>query len=143
MVLDHDAAVVERLVGEARRALRRLEDRTALPADRFVEDEDRVAAVKYYLIVAVEACLDLGNHLIARNRYRAPEGYADTFRVLAEEGIIPEDLADRLEDMARFRNRLVHLYWDVDDRAVHGFAREDVEDVETFLGTVLDRLNEA
>jgi uncharacterized protein YutE (UPF0331/DUF86 family) len=34
--------------------------------------------------------------------------------------------------MARFRNRLVHLYWDVDDARVHEFLRTGVDDMARF-----------
>jgi uncharacterized protein YutE (UPF0331/DUF86 family) len=34
--------------------------------------------------------------------------------------------------MARFRNRLVHVYWDVDDGAVHDYLRESLQDIDDF-----------
>ena len=40
--------------------------------------------------------------------------------------------------MARFRNRLVHLYWDVDDARVYQFLQEALGDVERF-GTEIAR----
>jgi uncharacterized protein YutE (UPF0331/DUF86 family) len=46
---------------------------------------------------------------------RSPEDYGDTFKVLDEGGILDEEFATKLVSMARFRNRLVHLYWDVDN----------------------------
>ena len=42
--------------------------------------------------------------------FRRAEKYSDMFRVLREEGVLGERLAQRLEDMARFRNLLVHRY---------------------------------
>lgn len=136
MGLDHDPDRVGRFASEIRRALSTLGRFAELPRDRFLEDDDRVGNAKYNLIVAIEGCLDLSNHLISRNELRIPEDYADTFRVLGEADVLDDDLARDLAEMARFRNRLVHIYWDVDDGLVHSFLREDLEDVDAFLEQV-------
>lgn len=78
-----------------------------------------MGAAKYYLQVAIESCIDLGSHIIATHRLRAPRDYRDTFAVLGEANVIPQDFVSRLQDMASFRNRLVHLYSEVDARRVH------------------------
>jgi uncharacterized protein YutE (UPF0331/DUF86 family) len=39
---------------------------------------------------------------------------------------------DPLRAMARFRNRLVHLYWDVDDAGVHDYLQTGLADMERF-----------
>lgn len=38
--------------------------------------------------------------------------------MLNEEGIFPDDFTMTLQDMAGLRNRLVHLYWEVDDEMI-------------------------
>jgi len=38
--------------------------------------------------------------------------------------------------MARFRNRLVHLYWDTDFRLVHRIIRDELDDLEAFAQAV-------
>jgi uncharacterized protein YutE (UPF0331/DUF86 family) len=35
--------------------------------------------------------------------------------------------------MGKFRNRLVHLYWEVDDRQVHQFLGSRLQDFRRFL----------
>jgi len=42
-----------------------------------------------------------------------------TFNLMSEVGAFEEDFVDRLSKMARFRNRLVHIYWEVDDELVY------------------------
>jgi uncharacterized protein YutE (UPF0331/DUF86 family) len=39
--------------------------------------------------------------------------------------------------MARFRNLLVHLYAEVDDRRVHDFLGGDLKDLEAFAAALL------
>ena len=41
--------------------------------------------------------------------------------------------------MARFRNRLVHPYWDVDDRRLHDYLYEGLADIESFANAIASR----
>lgn len=43
-----------------------------------------------------------------------PLTYADTFRVLYENGILNKDLFETMEKVAKFRNIIVHHYDKVD-----------------------------
>jgi len=52
----------------------------------------------------------MGNHIISQNGFHAPEDYADTFTVLGEYGVVGKKFVNELRNMARFRNRLVHIY---------------------------------
>ena len=49
---------------------------------------------------------------------REIKDYADSFYVLGENNIVDESLVLKLRQMAKFRNRLVHLYGDIDDKFV-------------------------
>lgn len=140
MGLDHDPDRVTRLVSEIRDAVTVLRDLGELPQDTFLGDDHKVGNAKYKLIVAIEGCLDLANHVISRNELRMPEGYADTFAVLAENDVLEAAFADRLGEMARFRNRLVHIYWDVDDARVHRYLEHELGDLDRFLDAILDQL---
>lgn len=122
-------------------ALRRLNDLAQLSSDEFLADYRNTESAKYLLIVAVEAAIDLCNHIVARTQGRAPEGYADCFTVLSELGAVSPELADSLRQMARFRNLLVHLYWKVDDRRVYETIRDDLGDLETFRRQVSNWLD--
>ena len=53
--------------------------------------------------------IDIANHLIAASSSRRPETCRESFAILSDEGLIPEDLATRLPDPAGFRDLLVHL----------------------------------
>ncbi len=39
--------------------------------------------------------------------------------------------------MARFRNRLVHLYWEVDDQQVYHILTHDLDDFDAFVAYIL------
>ncbi len=89
-------------------------------------------AVKYRFVVTIEAAVDVGEHIIAAEQLRAPESYADVFRVLGEHGWLSDDLALHLQRMAGFRNVLVHAYQEVDDHHVIAVQRTRLADLDGF-----------
>jgi uncharacterized protein YutE (UPF0331/DUF86 family) len=112
-------------VGELRRL-------AAVPREQFLEDPDKIGNAKYHFVIGIESCIDIANHVIASEGFRLPTDNADSFAVLVEERIIPADWKDRLASMARFRNRLVHLYSAVRDDLVCEYLQESVGDLEGF-----------
>jgi uncharacterized protein YutE (UPF0331/DUF86 family) len=72
-----------KLVSELRKSVKRLQDLSKLSQHDFVTDPDKIGSAKYYFIVAIESCIDMSNHVIARNGFRVPEDYGDTFKVMA------------------------------------------------------------
>ena len=109
------------------------------PLDKFLEDKIIIGSAKYYLQVSIECCLDIANHIIVAERYRVPKDYADSFRVIEEKGLVTQALGKRLQQMAKFRNRLVHLYGDIDDANVHQYISRDVKDLLEFKSLVIRR----
>lgn len=108
--------------------------------DAFINDKILIGSAKYYLQVSIEVCLDIASHIIASERFRAPKDYADSFSVLNEAGIISSDLCKQLRKMAKFRNRLVHLYSEIDNEYIYGFIQSDLDDITQFKNTIIQRL---
>jgi uncharacterized protein YutE (UPF0331/DUF86 family) len=109
------------------------------PIDKFLNDKILIGSAKYYLQVSIECCLDVANHIIAAEKFRVPQDYADSFKVLEEQALVPEDLGKRLQQMAKFRNRLVHLYGTIDDSNVHKYINKDVKNLVKFKSIVIER----
>ena len=124
------------LAGHVRDSVRQLRELGQAPRDVFLADARSVNSAKYLLIVATEAALDVCNHLAARRGARSPQDYADCMAIMAELGVIDDDLAARMMRMARFRNLLVHLYAPVEDGQVHRVIQEDLGDLERYLTSV-------
>ena len=109
------------------------------PMDNFLKDKIIIGSAKYYLQVSIECCLDVANHIIAAERFRVPQDYADSFKVIQEQNLVPEDLGNRLRQMAKFRNRLVHLYGTIDDANVYTYINEDIKDLVEFKSLIIER----
>ena len=100
---------VRKITSEVLVAVSRLEDLQKLSKSEFIADFHKIGSAKYNLIVAIEGAVDLCNHIIAKNRFRTPEDYADTFRIMTEQGAFDKEFSTALIQMARFRNGLVHI----------------------------------
>lgn len=125
-----------KLVSQLRNSAARLRSISKLSLEAFLEDPDKIGSSKYHFIVAIESAIDMCNHIISQNGYRVPEDYADTFRVMGEVGALDTDFSNALTNMAKFRNRLVHLYWEVDDPQVYEILQTRLDDFKRFLNAI-------
>ena len=105
--------------------------------DSFLKDKILIGGAKYYLQVSIECCLDIANHIIAAQGFRAPKDYADSFKVLEEEDLLNDSLGKKLRQMAKFRNRLVHLYGEIDNAYVYSFIQHDMQDILAFKKVIV------
>ena len=131
-----DQDIMVKLVSELRKSVERLKKLAKLSQKEFINDPDKIGSAKYHFIVGIEACIDMCNHIISRNGYRIPEDYGDTFKAIAEAGALDEEFANELRNMAKFRNRLVHLYWEVDDLQLYEILQERLDDFKKFLDSI-------
>lgn len=118
------------------RAIARLERFRQDGRTMFLADEDSQDIARSRLLTGIEAALNICYHVAASEEGRVPEDYADCFEILAEAGYIEEDLARRLSNMARFRNKLVHLYGEIDYGQVYDIICNDLKDLEEFSQTI-------
>ncbi len=103
-------------------------------------DQDTLDIACYRLLVAVEAALALCYHISARRLHRIPEEYAECFRLLSDAGIIPASLGEPFQQMARFRNPLVHMYWKIDYGQVYEIIRRNLPDLRAFASAIAQLL---
>ena len=100
-VLINKAATIERCVARAR------EEYGNDPAG-FASNFTRQDAAILNIQRACEAALDMGQHLIRRERLGVPQSARDVFALLARGAWINPTLADSLKRMVGFRNIAVH-----------------------------------
>ena len=120
--------------------LGRLERLALSGRQEFLADFRSADAAKHNLQVAIEAMLDVANHLIARMGYPVPANHAEAFETIAREGWLDENDLARFAAMTRFRNRLVHLYEDIDDGQVYDILRDDLGDFRIFMKSIADKI---
>ena len=134
-----EAATVRRLLETVEQRLSRLQRAAGTPLERYLDDYDLQDIVERNFEVCVQACIDLGLHVLADLPRRLPETYRGVFVALARERLIPEELASRLERMAGFRNVLVHGYSELVGEQVHA-ALNKLDDVREFVAALSGHL---
>ena len=87
-------------------------------------------------MIAIEAALQICYHVCARQLRRVPEDYADCFALLGEAGLLGPALSQNLQQMARFRNVLVHVYWQVDESQVYAVLQSNLDDLREFTQSI-------
>jgi len=127
-----DGERIRQLIGMINDSLHRLNELGNLCEKDFLSDFRNTESAKYLLIKATEAAIDICNHIVAKKGGRAPKDYADCFAILKELGVIGDNLTERLARMARFRNLIVHLYWEVNDEKVFEIIKRNLTDLEEF-----------
>jgi uncharacterized protein YutE (UPF0331/DUF86 family) len=133
-----DLDTLHSILNNLQSSLNKLATLAALPEERFLQDFTNVESAKYLLQVSIESCLDIAHHIVADEGFRTPTDYYDTFVILHENKIIPADFMPTLRQMVSFRNRLVHLYWDIDDAMIYQILQENLGDFNTFNSYILD-----
>lgn len=133
-----DKEVMSTLFSELNDAMDALNDIISEGEEEFMANRHLRGSAKYHLLVAIESVLDLSNHLITQNKWRLPEDYADTFLVMAENEVLKRDEAEHMGEMARFRNRLVHQYWRIDDSIIWEILVNDRIDIVDYAKKILD-----
>lgn len=96
-----------------------------------------LAGVKYHFVTAIEAALDVAQHVCAAEGWGPPPTNADAMGILGSRGVMDQQLAGRLRQAVGFRNVLVHEYVDVDDAVVLS-RLQDLGDLRDFARSVTD-----
>lgn len=122
-----------------RSQVRELERFTDMDEETFSKHPYYAPAATRMLQVAIEAMLDLCAHVIAREGWGLPKSYREIVLLAAQHGLIPADQRENYLQMARFRNRLVHLYDRVEDTEVLQFIKDHLGDFRPLVTAVVRR----
>lgn len=131
-----DQEIVRERCSRIRRYVIDLKAMADLSADAFRQNRERQYAVLHALQLAIEASIEIGAHLCASDGFGVPASYAETFDLLEQNGVLDADLANALRAMARFRNRIVHLYREMDLNEVHRIVSERLGDFSHYLAAI-------
>ena len=125
---------------EIAESVSRLEKIAEMSQDAFLADQDIRDIASYRLLIAIEAALSICYHIASKQLKKVPENYADCFQLLGDAGLIPLDLSANLQQMARFRNLLVHVYWEVEEGVVYDIIRSHLRDLRQYCQAVVNLL---
>ncbi len=116
--------------------IQRIKDLDLHPREAFLGEEINAAAGESCLLRALEALLNLGRHILARAFGVAVVEYEEVGPKLAEKDVLPEALAEKLSKEGRYRNRLVHMYFEVTPEELHGVFTNELADIEDIADSI-------
>ncbi len=120
------------------RCVKQIQTYYAMPRELpFESDHLTQDAIAANLQRACEQCIDLANHIVRMRKLGLPKESRESFRLLAQNGIIPRELAAKLENMVGFRNTLVHQYQDLDIQLMVDVVEKHLNDLIDFTNLVV------
>jgi uncharacterized protein YutE (UPF0331/DUF86 family) len=128
-----DRRKLEDRIDRIRLFKRDLEEFGRISREDFRANRERQYAVLHAMQNAIECSIEIASHIAAADRLGAPTDYAQLFTLLERAGVISTTVADSMREMARFRNRIVHLYWDLDLDLVYAYMTQRLGDFDDYL----------
>ncbi len=128
-----DKEIINVRLGIILNNLSKLKNFSKMQEKKFLSDPNNAAAAKYYLQTSIEAIVDIGNHIIARERLGVPQNSFETLEILSHNKIIKKENLVIYRKMIKFRNTIVHLYHIVDDSRVFEILQNNLGDFNKFV----------
>ncbi|MBI5199343.1 MAG: DUF86 domain-containing protein [Nitrospirae bacterium] len=105
--------------------------------DEFIADFRNIDASLHILQTSIQALLDIGSYIIASLGLKTPNTNTEIIEVLSEAGHIAKDMAETYIKMSQFRNRIVHLYNQIDKKTLYNILVNELDDIKKFYATLL------
>ncbi|GBE54294.1 MAG TPA: DUF86 domain-containing protein [Euryarchaeota archaeon] len=129
------------LLDELEEAVKDWERYSAFSLEELTLNRDKRNMALHAMLLSIQASIDISNYHIVKHDMKRPSTYRESFEILAEEGLIPRKLAEELEDLAGFRNVLVHIYWRLNLEEMYGVLKNDLKTIKEFIFVVKKILN--
>jgi uncharacterized protein YutE (UPF0331/DUF86 family) len=98
--------------------------------EEFMANPERYGSAERFLHLAIEAIIDMANHIIAELGLGVVNWYSDIPAIFLEKGHIDKHLKEKWIRMIGFRNTLVHEYIDIDRQIVYKALQNNLDDIE-------------
>lgn len=122
------------------RCLERIRQHTPATAEALASDYDAQDIISVNLQRAVQLSVDAAGAIIAARGLPSPATMADSFRSMAQAGILARDTSERLAKAVGFRNISVHEYEEIDWNIVYSIVTERLDDFHAFVRAVKEAL---
>jgi uncharacterized protein YutE (UPF0331/DUF86 family) len=96
--------------------------------------------VERALQIAIEAILDCARLLVIAEEWTLPKSEPHAVELLADHGVITQELCKRCLSAKGFRNVLVHEYEEIDPKRVYSYLQDGFSDIEEFARSLAQYL---
>lgn len=119
------------------RCLRRIQDEYAGDRQNLITNQTKQDAIVLNLQRACETAIDLAMYVVGQRKLGVPQDSRDAFALLQTAGILPNDLAQRMQRMVGFRNVAVHEYTRLNIDVVRSIITKQLDDFRTFSSAIV------
>jgi|TARA_B100000315_G_scaffold118429_1_gene108532 uncharacterized protein YutE (UPF0331/DUF86 family) len=131
-----DKALLSRKISKLLNYISELKLAKDITWERYKTNKREKAFVERYIHLAIEEVFDIAGHIVSYHKWREPENYRDVFAVLVENKILNSKDLKAFQNMASFRNILVHQYEKIDDEIVYGIFKKKLGDFMKFTSSI-------
>ena len=119
------------------RCLHRIQEEYAGDEQNLTANQTKQDAIVLNLQRACETAIDLAMHIVSQRKLGVPQDSRDAFTLLQTAGILPNDLAQRMQRMVGFRNVSVHEYTRLNLDVLHAIITKQLGDFRTFSSIIV------
>lgn len=105
--------------------------------ENFISDFRNIDSTLHRLQTSIQALLDIGSYIIASLGLRTPNTNSEIIEILSEAGYISKDKVETYIKMSQFRNRIVHLYNQIDTKTLYEILMNELDDIKEFYINLL------
>lgn len=119
------------------RCLQRIQEEFEGNQQNLAANQTKQDAIVLNLQRACETAIDLAMYVVSQRKLGIPQDSRDAFTLLQTAGILPPDLATRMQRMVGFRNIAVHEYTRLNLDVIHAIITKQLDDFRIFSSTIV------
>ncbi|MCI0494480.1 DUF86 domain-containing protein [candidate division KSB1 bacterium] len=104
--------------------------------EEILESKHFLRSLKYSAVVIAEAIANTLQHILAKKFKVTVSGYKEVLIKSRDNQVVSSELLGNLHPFIRFRNMLIHQYWDVDDQLFLTNLRSGTKDFQAFINEI-------
>lgn len=121
------------LIGPDLQELKRL---ASLDIGEYLSDVRNELVAERLLERIIGRMIDINYHVVTARGQPPPKDYHSSFIALGQATLIDPDLASNLAKCAGLRNRIAHMYDDIDPRLVHAALASALRDIPRYIDMI-------
>ncbi len=127
-------------VSELKGYLEKLKEIIPKNLEEYEQSELNRRACERLLQISIECVLDICDIIFSGLKLGVPASEEDIIEKLNRAKVITDGTTDKLKEMKRMRNVLVHSYPYVDDEKIFRSLTKEIKDFDIFVNEVLNYL---
>lgn len=109
--------------------------------EEYLNDYNKQLVVERLLQLIIQVAIDVNRYLLKQLGIEQPETNFEIFREVGRRGIITMELAEKLAPSGSLRNRLVHMYEEIDPVMVHKAIQKALQNYPIYQRQVTSYLD--